>query len=200
MEGSKYDGARSTNDIAKAIRADIKAAMKKPATDAWALPKRLKVSVRLAKFAGGCSINSRITAFPGPLLNPASVLWQRLFPNEPLRYSRLTKEAARVVAVLDALMSDYNYDRSDPQSDYFSVRFYGDAEVHYEYAAMRKLELLASPELAALLADLEVTVACRDLETAKRTIATLNEGYEDPPTERRELKALLFPPAAREAA
>jgi hypothetical protein len=200
MEGSKYNGARSTNDIAKAIRADIKAAMKKPATDAWSLPRRLKVSVRLAKFAGGCSINSRITAFPGPALNPASVVWQKLLPNEPLKYSRLTREGARVVAVLDAMMSAYNYDRSDPQSDYFSVRFYGDAEVHHEYGAQRQLELLASPELAALLADLEVTVACRDLETAKRTIGSLNQGYEDSPTERRELKALLFPPTAKEAA
>lgn len=200
MQGAKYDSNRSTNDIAIAIRADIKSAKGKPAGEPWALPKGLKVSVRLEKFAGGCSINARITAFPGALLNTASVVSQKLLPNEPLRYPRLTKEGARVVAVLDALMASYNYDRSDPQSDYFAVRFYGDAEVHHEYAAQRKLELLASPELAELLADLAITVAARDLEMAKRTIATLNEGYEDPPTERRELQALLFPRAATKEA
>lgn len=200
MQGAKFDSARSTNDIAKAIRADIKAAMAKPSGEPWALPKGLKVSVRLEKFAGGCSINARITAFVGALLNPAAVLAQKLLPNEPLRYPRLTKEGARVVAVLDALMADYNYDKSDPQSDYFNVRFYGDAEVHYEYAAQRKLELLASPQLAELLADLAITVAGRDLEMAKRTIETLNEGYDDCATERRELQALLFPVVAKEAA
>lgn len=199
MQGAKYDPARSTNDIAKAIRADIKAAMGKPAADPWALPKGLKVSVRLDKFAGGCSINARITAFPGALLNPAAVVAQKLLPNEPLRYSRLTKEGDRVVAVLDGLMADYNFDKSDPQSDYFHVRFYGDAGVHHDYAAQRKLELLASPHLADLLADLAITVAGRDLEMAKRTIATLNEGYADVATERRELEALLFP-KQREAA
>jgi hypothetical protein len=199
MQGAKYDPARSTNDIAKAIRADIKAAMGKPAADPWALPKGLKVSVRVDKFAGGCSINARVTAFPGALLNPAAVVAQKLLPNEPLRYSRLTTEGDRVVAVLDGLMADYNFDKSDPQSDYFHVRFYGDAGVHHDYAAQRKLELLASPHLADLLADLAITVAGRDLEMAKRTIATLNEGYADVATERRELEALLFP-KQREAA
>ena len=200
MQGAKYDSNRSTNDIAKAIRADIKSAIAKPAGEPWALPKGLKVSVRLDKYAGGCSINARITAFAGALLNPASVAWEKLLPNEPLRFPRLTKEGARVLSVLEALMADYNYDRSDPQSDYFNVRFYGDASVHSEYRAQRKLELLAVPALVELLADLQVTVACRDLETAKRTIATLNEGYEDCPTERDELQALLFPPASQEAA
>lgn len=56
------------------------------------------------KFAGGCSINARITAFPGALLNPAVVVAQKLLLNEPLRYLRLTKEGDRVVAVLDGLM------------------------------------------------------------------------------------------------
>jgi hypothetical protein len=199
MQGAKYDPARSTNDLAKALRADIKAAMGKPAVDPWALAKGLKVSVRLDKFAGGCSITARITAFPGALLNPAAVVAQKLLPNEPLRYSRLTKEGDRVVAVLDGLMADYNFDKSDPQSDYFHVRFYGDAGVHHDYAAQRKLELLASPHLADLLADLAVTIAGRDLDMAKRTIATLNEGYADVATGRRELEALLFP-KQREAA
>lgn len=199
MQGAKYDSNRSVNDIAKAIRADIKVAMAKPARDPLSLPTGLKVSVRLAKFAGGCSINSRITAFPGSLHNPASVAWERLLPHEALRYPRLTREAARVVAVLEALMADYNYDRSDPQSDYFCVRFYGDADVHHAYAAARKLELLASPDFTALLDDLGVAAACRDLDAVKRTIATLNEGYEDAWAERRELEALLSPPS-REAA
>ncbi len=200
MQGTKYDPARSTNDIAKAIRADIKAAMGMPSAAPWALPKGLKVSVRLDKFAGGCSIKARITAFPGALLNPAAVVGRKLLRHEPLWYPRLTKEGARVVAVLDALMAAYNYDRSDPQSDYFSVRFYGDAEVHHEYAEQRKLELLASPHLSDLLADLGVTVAAGELEMARRIIATLNEGYDDAATERREVQALLFPSAAMEAA
>jgi hypothetical protein len=198
MQGAKYDSARSTNDIAKAIRADIKAAMAKPADEPWALPRGLKVSVRLSRFAGGCSIYCRITAFPGPLLNPAAVAWQRLFPHAALRYPRLTRQAARAVAVLDGLMADYNYDRSDPQSDYFNVRFYGDAEVHSDYLAQRKLEL-ASSDLTALLEDLRVGVAGGEAEAVKRTVASLNEGYEDGPTERRELAVLLSAPT-REAA
>lgn len=190
MEGAKYDPKRSTNDIAKAIRADIKAALSRPPGDPWGLPKGLKVSVRLDKFAGGCSINARITAFPGPLLNPAREVWRRLFPHQPLRHSPLTREAARVVAVLEAFLAAYNFDKSDPQSDYFNVRFYGDAEVHWEYAAQRGAELLAEPALAELVADLAVAVAGRDVATAERTIATLDEGY-DSVSEERELRALL---------
>lgn len=190
MQGAKYDAARSTNDIAKAIRADIKAALMKAPSDPQSLPKGLKVSVRLAKFAGGCSINARITAFPGALLNPAAVVAQKLLPHEPLRFSRHTTEAERVLSVLKELMDAYNFDRSDPQSDYFHVRFYGDASIHHDYYAARKLELLASPELAELLADLAITIAGRDLEMARRTIATLDEGF-DAAAERRALQAQL---------
>ncbi len=191
MDGAKYDPARSTNDIAKAIRADIKAAMLKAPSDPQSLPKGLKVSVRLDKFAGGCSINARITAFPVALLNPAAVVAQKLLPHEPLRFSRYTKECDRVLAVLGKLMAAYNFDKSDPQSDYFHVRFYGDASIHHEYYAARKLELLASPHLAELLADLAITIAGRDLDMARRTIATLDEGYVDVAAERRALQAQL---------
>lgn len=188
MQGAKYDSARSTTDIAKAIREDIKAAMKKPPGDPLALPRGLRVSVRLERFSMGCSINARITAFLGPLLNPARVVWQRLFPHKAMEHAQFTKEGARVLAVLDALMAAYNFNESDPQTDYFNVRFYGDASVHWRYAAARRDEVIAS--VGELLADLAVTVASGALAEAERTVASLNEGY-DPRTEAAELKALL---------
>lgn len=200
MEGSKYDRARSTNDIAKAIREDIKAAMKKPATDAWALPKGLKVSVRVQKFAGGCSIDANITAFEGPLHNLAAVLWSEALPNEPQAFPWFTKEVARVLAILKGLMDAYNFDKSDTQSDYFHVRFYDHQGVDSDYSRLRRAELMSSPAVTTFLPDVQITVASGDLDTAKRAIATMNAGYADGPTERSELHALLFPPTAKEAA
>lgn len=200
MEGSKFDRACSINDIAKAIRADIKAAMKKPGTDAWALPKGLKVSVRTQKFSGGCSIDANITAFEGPLHNLAAVLFSEALPHAPQAFPWFTKEVARVLAVLKGLMDAYNFDKSDTQSDYFHVRFYDHQGIDSDYSRRRRLELLSSPAVTTFLPDVRITAVSGDLDTAKRAIATMNEGYDDGPTERRELKALLFPPAAKEAA
>jgi len=198
--GRKYDSNRSTNEIATAIRQDIKAAQARPAGDPWGLPRSLKVSVRTRKYAGGCSIDVRVTRFVGPLHNPAALLASEALRHERNSFPDYTREVARVLAVLEAIMGDYNFDHSDSQSDHFHVRFYGNAEVHWEYARDRRAELMASPTITSLLPDLLITVAGGDLDMARRQVASQNEGHPDRRTEAAELKALLFPEPERECA
>jgi hypothetical protein len=119
--GSKYEQTKNlrTAEVAKLIRADIKAALK-----AGELPAGTKVSVKTDTFAGGTAIRITVTACP-------LQIWTEEFlksdPNKFFEGDRRTPEAVALLAKLETFHSAYNYDRSDIQSDYFSVRYYGDA-------------------------------------------------------------------------
>lgn len=121
QEGSKYRATESetTAQIAAHIRADIKAA-----TKAGTLP-RAKYSVKSRTFAGGSAIDVRADDLPFGCYEPG----QRGSGFARNWHPVLTTEAAAVKATLDAIHSSYGYDRSDLQSDYFNVRYYGDAEI-----------------------------------------------------------------------
>lgn len=128
--GAKYDRNITSKDVAARVRADIKAAIQK-----GDLPTGLKVSVRYASFAGGSSVDARITAWPEgyPWLNPEWVVFNK---QNPQTYSekipRHTKKATRVLEKVEAIRSAYNHDGSDSQTDHFDVKYYGSTEIWWE--------------------------------------------------------------------
>jgi len=137
--GSKYDSSLDIAVIAKLVRADIKAAIK-----AGELPAGIKVGVTISRFAGGRSLDAKIKAMPGHVLNPARVKWEADNPHAypggaPSRHSAAAKGAVeKIKAIVDA----YNYDGSDLMTDYFHVNFYGGVEVDWEFEAADKAAII----------------------------------------------------------
>lgn len=116
FEGSKY--RRTANlprtEIAKLMRADIKALK---------LPKGFKISVRTETFAGGGSIDIRLTAVPEGFNLIESI-------SDDIRATRtLTAAAKRLMDNLESIHSAYQYDSSDIMTDYFNCRYYGHAGI-----------------------------------------------------------------------
>lgn len=119
--GSKYDGSLSTTEIAKRIRADIKAAVA-----AGELPgKPVSYSVRSAYFSGGSSIDVTIRDLPDAFVPEGE-------RDRIERKSWLTREAFRVLSVVEAIHWAYNHNGSESQVDYFDVNYYGHVEIESE--------------------------------------------------------------------
>jgi hypothetical protein len=121
--GAKYNdlpgspGWVDTTVIAKAIRADIKAAVK-----AGDIPG-VKYSVRTSKFSGGSSIDVEIIGLPNARVERAHPYGGTVFA-----YS---DETSIVVDKVKAMVDAYNHDGSDSMTDYFDVRFYGHVSVDW---------------------------------------------------------------------
>lgn len=144
--GSKYaetEGLR-TAEIAKRIRADIKAAVAE-----GRLP-RAKYSVVTDVYSMGSSINVRISKVERQgftLLNPGRLRWDLENPHLghwacPADHMALySPEATAVRAAVEAIMAAYNYDGSEPETDYYNVRFHGRAAFASDYEAeLREVE------------------------------------------------------------
>jgi hypothetical protein len=121
--GSKFDSNLSIVEIAKRVRADIKAAIK-----AGDLPAGLKVSVRAETFSGGCALRVCIMACPFNIMNIARVEFDMDHPHdypetEEVR-ARYNERASEMQEALDSIVQAYNRDSSDIASDYFNVKFY----------------------------------------------------------------------------
>lgn len=138
--GAKYDHTHklTTVDIAKLIRTEIALARKlakqtaKAAPDAIAIPDpigdmpaQIKISVRSEYYAGGSSIDIRVSNVP---LEWGFVPAGRLNRSQYRKYDRSPALNALVDALHDA-MNAYNHNNSDIMTDYFDVRFYGAVEV-----------------------------------------------------------------------
>ncbi|HXV74633.1 MAG TPA: hypothetical protein VD713_07885 [Sphingomonadales bacterium] len=139
--GSKYDKEATTTEIAKRLRADIKAAQK-----SGGLPKGLKVSVRSSYFSMGSSIDIRVKACPFPFLNLERLLHDTLNPREfvPETICPVYTEAgSELLKKLQGMMNAYNYDGSDIQTDYYNVNFYGHAEFDHDLTHSVRKALLA---------------------------------------------------------
>lgn len=116
-EGAKYNNTV----IAKAIREDIKEAIK-----SGALPKGLKVGINKS---GHNSISLTVKGLPDdfPVLNPEFVAYRAREDfsfadhNVPQKY---THEATALSVTLNRYLNAYNFDNSDRNSDYFHVNYY----------------------------------------------------------------------------
>lgn len=149
-EGAKYGATQSLSlvEVAKLIRADVKTAIA-----AGTLPRGLAVSVRVRH----SSIDVTITAAPFELLSRAHVLAVDVLPDVHTRISRYTPLTLCALDRLEDIANAYNYDRSEPETDYFNVRFYGHPSVSYVLEGQARAALKL--ELADTLADLRVEFA-----------------------------------------
>lgn len=145
--GPKYDANLSTVQIAKAFRADVKAALK-----AGELPAGLQLSVRAPRHS---SIQVEIVASPVRVLNPARLEQDRsnpyTFVPEQL-CPRFTAEASALLEQLTKMLNAYNYDGSDTSVDYFNVRFYGSVRFDWKLEELERAAAVAGGQLAAAVA------------------------------------------------
>jgi hypothetical protein len=148
--GSKYESTASLCDteIAKLIRADIKAAIK-----SGELPAGLKCSVRCSGSSLHSSIEIRVTAAPGVTYwRPEFLAHEATSPRVLFEGDRITDDAKRILNVLNKIHGAYNFDNSDSQTDYFHVRYYGSAEFGWELQRedrKRTIESMAAQTSAA---------------------------------------------------
>lgn len=142
--GARYDAAKSVDEIPALIRSEIKAAVA-----AGELP-RGKYSVRRRRCTHSWAIDVRIADLAGVRLhNLERLLADR---DDPHTYRpeytcpRYTPEAKAVLEKVRAVLASYNHDGSDSMTDYFDVRFYGDADFDHEWESERReVELAELP-------------------------------------------------------
>lgn len=146
--GNKYDKDLDTAEIAKRVRMDIKAAIV-----SGDLPKGLKTSVRMDRFAGGSSIDVRVTQVPNgfTISNPERIRWDLEHPyaSSTRVLPLYTAEALALVDKLKTLLNAYNYDGSDMMTDYFNVRFYGDVRFDSDLAQADRDRVVAAVKVTA---------------------------------------------------
>ena len=102
--------------IAKTVRAEIKAMQ---ATGE--VPDDWKVSVRTSRYAGGQAINIRVDGVETE---------EHYEPDYHLTVNRPTPAGSIALARIEEAMESYNYDRSESQTDYFDVYFYGNVSAN----------------------------------------------------------------------
>lgn len=120
--GPKYEATRDLGiaEIAKLVRQDIKTAIAE-----GRLPAGLKCSVTIQRYSMGQSLDIRVTDAPFAV----KVAEHEATDNraQGLKWAWLTRDAVGVLETLGEIHSAYNYDNSDPQSDYHSNRYHGGA-------------------------------------------------------------------------
>lgn len=118
--GSKYEMTRELDiaQIAKLVRADIAAAIA-----SGELPAGLKCSVRISRYSMGRSLSVIVTEAP---FAERCTEWEcSVGRSNGLCMPWLTRVAYNVTATLEAIVAAYNYDRSEPETDYYCERFHG---------------------------------------------------------------------------
>lgn len=124
FEGSKYVRGMNVAEIAKRIRADIKAAV---ATGA--LPKA-KYSVRIERYSMGQSVNVKISdvVVPGAvrlrLFTDAFLRASVETPNVFFGGARMSAPAVATLRKVEAIVAAYNEGETDFASDYCRTNFH----------------------------------------------------------------------------
>lgn len=148
--GSRYDKNLSTKEIAALVRQEIKQEVK-----AGTLPKA-KYSVRMDYFSGGSSIDVVIRELPFPILNEKRIEREARDPNHRFQaYGSepyYTEQAAALLEKIKVMLSAYNFDDSDSQTDYFHVKFYGDVKFDWQEERVERERVLANIQSAQSVA------------------------------------------------
>jgi len=157
-EGNKYQTTRDLDvtAIAKLVRADIKALK----------IAGLKCSVTIERYSGGQSIHVRVVS--------ADVqVWTNEFlkanPHHHFEGDRYTPEASELLARLESVLQAYNFDNSDTMTDYFHVRFYGNAEFCWKFAKANREQTIArnAAESRSTLAEETAHIVALEARLAK---------------------------------
>ena len=154
--GAKYEESVDLAEVAKRIRKDIAARVKDGTLPA------AKYGVRISRYSQGQSLDVRISGLPFDIVNPARVRQDVFEPNAWPTLVRHTNLANCVLEDVRAIVDAYNFDGSDPQTDYYHTNFYGTVDfggpqedrewaiLRSKYEAEKALEL--APVRAANLA------------------------------------------------
>lgn len=133
--GSKYKSGLDITEIAKLVRADIKAAIAE-----GSLPK-LKTSVRISRYSGGQSLDVCVTDCSVDVINDAYVAFELehgINVYNPERWN--TQVGKNIDSRLRSIVEQYNYDRSDAQTDYFDVNFYSEVSWDWKWKQGKLLD------------------------------------------------------------
>ncbi len=115
--GAKYAKDADIKDIAKMVRADIKAAVA-----AGTLPVGIKVSIRIDRYSMGQSLDAEIVALPFPAWAMKPMGGGGDVGRELVR--RPSDRADAAMKAIGDLIAAYNHDGSDSMVDHFDVNFY----------------------------------------------------------------------------
>lgn len=136
--GDEYEKFPTVKEVAASVRKMLVAATKDEASPLHGAT----VSVRYRTFSGGCSIDTNLTS-PEHVVHVWSS-WDdqsddtvctecgiQLIVARSDRYSRywLTDRGYAMHEIAKSALDAHNHDRSDIQTDYFDVRFYGQVNV-----------------------------------------------------------------------
>jgi hypothetical protein len=134
--GAKYESGRDVKVVASLVRDEIKAAVK-----SGELPGALKASVRISRYSGGRSIRVDLKVPGLKVYSVARLLADRDEGGNSYGLPWRSEEASAVVKKVEAILDAYNFDGSDPMTDYFHVNFYGSVDLDGD----RDAELAALP-------------------------------------------------------
>lgn len=138
VTGSKYQRNLDIKEIAKIIRTDLRKNF-----------KGFKFSVKIKRYTGGQSLNVSIKDVPENFILFSDYYTECLKQNEDfnwaLSYDKYSDEAIMLKRYIEHRVSQYNYDDSDTQTDYFNVNFYSHIDFGWEFerATEKKIKGLA---------------------------------------------------------
>lgn len=142
----KAPDEHDTAKLAKLIRQDIAEAVR-----GGQLPKA-KYSVTTDKYSMGSSINVVASGLPFPVLNPDAFIVEKganyiTLDRDHFR-SRYTPQAEAVLRKLEEIVGAYHWDKSDPMTDYFHMRFHKSISIDEggEHARITKEKLAQARE------------------------------------------------------
>lgn len=137
LTGPKYDRDqwRTSAEVARLLRADLKAAQ-----ESAALPPSAVFSVRSESFAGGQSVRVEIRNLPD-----REILDDH--PDYPHRLNRAARELERAVR---RMANAYNRDASDRASDVYDVHYYAQVSIETESGRRTRQHLAAEEKTRAI--------------------------------------------------
>lgn len=137
--GSKYDETLDVAEIAKRVRADLKALIK-----TGTIPKG-KYSVTIQRFCGGCSLRVRLDQLISPhlMLNPERVKFEQENPHAfPGNLPQFSPSGKALLETVQAVVNAYNFDGSHTESDYWNVNFYDSVDFDGEFLRAQRASIL----------------------------------------------------------
>lgn len=127
MYGIHYGSLYTQGMTTKECAAEIRKVLRRLSRSKHSPLSGADVSVRMARFAGGSSIDVTVTVpYPVRVEDDDAEGWNR---QDGKRWPWLTDRARAAKQTAEELHNAYNFDGSDSQVDYFHVNYYGTVEI-----------------------------------------------------------------------
>ena len=137
-EGARYEAGLRGPEIAKRVRADIKAAVAKRALPA------ARYSVRSGFATHAMTIDVTISDVEVLVLNVERLAHDHAHPHASCSIPWMSDEASALIDAVRAIVNAYNFDNSDSQTDYFNVNFYEQIDFAHDMVRAQREALEAS--------------------------------------------------------